>query len=379
MSDKSIFKQLGSHLKEGLKTAEEGLSGWLSFGSALTNIIDQTKEAVTELKEVETLLTEISRTSSRLSKSDLSRLKDNSFETAGKYGKDAADYLSAVKDALEAGYDNAEGFAELSLALQNAGNMSAELAAQSIQAADESFRLDGSIEKLTALFDSGNAAADRYSLNLAELAEGMSAIGPTALELGISADEAAAAIGTLMAQTGQSGTEAAMAFQAILEQLGKITDTGTGMNALQSPMETLKKLAAEYERLGKIDFRKAGISNVPGGTDSTQLEDLLKNWDTFEEMLSAGKNSAGSMAADAEKTVNSWEGSLNRLSNTWTDTIGNIADSDFIVSIVNGLNGALTVLNKITEAIGPLASVGAGAGLFAGLKNTGIRNHCLLF
>ena len=376
MSDNSILKQLGSRLKEGLKEAEDGLSGWLSFGSALTNIIDQTKEAVTELKELDTLLAEIGRTNSKLTKSGLSRLKDNSFETAGKYGKDAADYLSAVNDALEAGYDNAEGFAELSLALQNAGNMSAELAAQSIQAADESFRLGGSIEKLTALFDSGNAVADRYSLNLAELAEGMSAVGPTALELGISADEAAAAIGTLMAQTGQGGTEAAQAFRSILEQLGKITDAGTGMDSLQNPMETLKELAAEYERLGKIDFRKAGANDAP---DGAQLEDLLKNWDTFEEMLSAGKNGAGSMAADAEKTVNSWEGSLNRLSNTWTDTIGNIADSDFIVSIVNGLNGALTVLNQITEAIGPLASVGAGAGLFAGLKNTGKHNYCLLF
>lgn len=64
-------------------------------------------------------------------------------------------------------------------------------------------------------------------------------------------------------------------------------------------------------------------------------------------------------------------GSLNRLSNTWTATVSNIANTDAIVTGVNALNGLLNVVNALTSALGPLGSVGLGAGLFMGLKNEG--------
>lgn len=77
------------------------------------------------------------------------------------------------------------------------------------------------------------------------------------------------------------------------------------------------------------------------------------------------------MAAEAEKTAKSWEGSLNRLSNTWTDTIGNIANSDAIITVINSLNSLLSVVNNVTDNLGPLGTIGLGAGLFAGFKNVG--------
>lgn len=90
-------------------------------------------------------------------------------------------------------------------------------------------------------------------------------------------------------------------------------------------------------------------------------------------MLQDYADGAGSMATEAEKTANSWEGSLNRLSNTWTDTVGNIANSDAIITILNGLNGLLGVVNSITSALGSWGSIGLGAGIFAGVKNIGKR------
>ena len=65
--------------------------------------------------------------------------------------------------------------------------------------------------------------------------------------------------------------------------------------------------------------------------------------------------------------------SLNRLANTWTDTIGNIVDPQTAVTAIDALNGLLSVINNITGALGPLATLGVGAGLFAGIKNAGKR------
>lgn len=92
---------------------------------------------------------------------------------------------------------------------------------------------------------------------------------------------------------------------------------------------------------------------------STQLDALLRNWDMYEKMLSEYKAGTGSMAVEAEKTANSWEGSLNRLSNTWASVVNNIADSDAVTTSINGLNDILGIINKITSTLGSVGTIAA--------------------
>ena len=107
------------------------------------------KDVVAELKKVDTLLTEISRTNSSLSESTLENIGNNAFRVASRYGQSAADYLSGVREAYLAGFDNADEIAELSLAAQNAGGITAELADQLIYATDQAYRMNGSVSELT--------------------------------------------------------------------------------------------------------------------------------------------------------------------------------------------------------------------------------------
>ena len=108
---------------------------------------------------------------------------------------------------------------------------------------------------------------------------------------------------------------------------------------------------------------------------ATQLDALLRQWDTYETMLQQYANGTGSMAVEAEKTTNSWEGSMNRLSNTWTDTIGNIANSDVIITAINGLNGILSVVNSITDALGSFGTISTTISAIAGAKGLGLTNY----
>ena len=71
-------------------------------------------------------------------------------------------------------------------------------------------------------------------------------------------------------------------------------------------------------------------------------------------------------------TVDSWVGSVKRLCNTWTSTVGNFANSDAIVSAVNHLNNLLTVINNVTENLGSFGTIGLsglGIGITAFVKN----------
>lgn len=356
------------------------------------------KDAVSELKDIDQYLTKISVSNEKLSKSDLAALTDNAFDIAGKYGKDAADYLAAVEEATHAGYENAEAIAELSVAAQTAGDMTAELANQFIVTADNAYELNGSVEKLTELLDGSNSITNRNAVSMTELAEGMAVVGSTAASLGVEAAETTAALGTLIAATRQGGSETAEALRDILLYTGQVADetkgisteglsayeraceslnvslkeTRNGVLSLRDPMKVLQELSAAYSKLDETDIRRTDLLNSVGSrTSATQLDALLSNWSAYESMLQQYQAGTGSMAAEAEKTADSWEGALNRLKNTWVDTVGNIADSDAIITAINSLNELLSVLNRFTDWAGSFGTLGIGAGLFAGLQNVG--------
>lgn len=102
------------------------------------------------------------------------------------------------------------------------------------------------------------------------------------------------------------------------------------------------------------------------------LNALLENWDKYEKMLSEYSKGTGSAMDEAAKSASNWQGSLNRLSNTWTDTIGNVIKSDDVIKLINNLNELLTTVNKLTGVLGTWGTISVGAGIFAGIKNNGI-------
>ena len=79
------------------------------------------------------------------------------------------------------------------------------------------------------------------------------------------------------------------------------------------------------------------------------------------------------MAREAEKTANSWEGVSNKLSNTWSDTVENVANSDAVIALLNTFNELLQVVNKTTEVLGSFGTIGLGVGLVAGVKTGALK------
>lgn len=390
--------RLGASLKDQMSQAAQNFTQWLSVSSAVMFGVSKTKDAIIELKGINTLLTEISKANDQLSKSDLRDIGSSSFDVASKYGKKATGYLSGIQEASRAGYKNAEGIAELSVAAQGAGDMTAELANQMIIATDKAYKMNGSVKDLRQVLDGMNYITNHNAVNMTELSESMSIVGSTAASFGVDVDEATAALGTMISATQQSGSEVARAFKAILLNIRQVSDTEEGIDAegltkyeeackalnvslketkngvlsLRDPMEVLKELATEYNKLEETDIRRTNLlSSVGGKLRATQLDALLRQWSTYETMVQQYADGTGSMAEEAEKTANSWEGSLNRLSNTRTDTVGNIADSDAIITIINSINSLLSAGNKLTEWLGSLGTIGAASGLIMSLKGIG--------
>lgn len=372
---------------------------WFSISQVIMKGIEKVSSAINELKEVDTILTEISKTSD-LTDSQIKTLGEKSFDEASKYGQKASDYLTGVQEMSRAGYENATGMARLATLAQSAGDMTAELANEYLIASDAAYGYGGDIEKLNALLDSQNQVTNRNAINMTELASATKIVASQASQAGISEAELTAAVGTMMAVTQQGGEMSSRAFKAILMNLqkvsgevdGEIIDEESmekvekrlhsvgvatevvvdGVAKLRDPIEILEELSEVYNSLPDDSAQKAGIiSDLGGKQRGGQLAALLGNWETYEKILSDYQDAEGSAALEAEKTAQSWQGSLNRLSNTWTELVSNFANSDGITIGINTLNDALSVIDDSIEKIGSLQTMGLGLGLFQGLKGSG--------
>lgn len=204
----------GKNLWQTFKEKLGKFTGWMSMTYAVSMFTRSIRQAVTELKEIDTILTEISKTSDR-TEASLRKLGETSFATASKYGQKASDYLLGVQEMSRAGFDenSSEQMAELSTLAQSAGDMTAELANEYLIATNAGYKLGGSAEKLNAVLNSQNYITNRNALNMSELAEATKIVASQASQSGIGIDKMTAAVGTMIATTQQGGEVAARAFK----------------------------------------------------------------------------------------------------------------------------------------------------------------------
>ena len=390
------FHRLGTFFKDQMSQAAQSFKQWLSISSAVNLFVSKFKNAITELKEVNSIMTEISKTADQLSKKDLSNISSNSFAKASKYGKSAFNYLTGIQEMYRAGYKNAEDLAELSTLAQAAGDIQADLANDYLIATDSAYKLKGNTEALNAVLDGQNSITNKNALAMKDLAEATKIAASQSASSGISVDKATAAMGTMIAITKQSGDIAAKAWKGILMNIqqvegevedGEIIDAESlskyeeacealgvslkevkdGIISLRDPMQVLKELSEAYTAIDDTDARRANLISAVGGKYSgNQLNALLENWSLYEKMLNDYAEGSGSAMEEAMKSANNWEGSMNRLGNTFTKIMSNIVNSDAVITVTNGFNGFLTVIDKVTSKLGFLGTVGIGGSIILG-------------
>lgn len=376
--------KLGGSFFDKIKTQASKFTQWTSVTAAVMQTTYRVREAITELKNVDTTLTEISKTADQLSKKEILSIGESSFSSAGKYGKKASDYLVGIQEMYRAGYSNAEDLAELSTLAQSAGDLTADLANDYLIATDAAYKLKGNTKALNDILDGQNYITNRNALSMKDLAEATSIAASQSASSGVAIDQSTAAMGTMIATTRQSGDVAARAWKGILmniqqvkgevedgdiiddEQLSKyekasealgvsLKEVKNGVLSLRDPMKVLEELSQAYTSLDKSDVRRANLIGAVGGKyRGNQLNALLENWDLYEKMLKDYSQGSGSAMEEAMKSANNWEGSLNRLSNTWTDLVSSFANSATITSGIQGINSALVFLKNVLSPLGGL-------------------------
>lgn len=351
--------------------------------ATLSAVIRSFREAITEMKNVDTQLTVVSRVT-QTSLADLENLKNKAYEVGSAYGVMASDYLSAAAAFSRAGYrEQAEDLAELSSKLQIAGGVSADVANQFLIATDKAYQLNGSVTELSEVMDKLTVIDHNYATSVEKIADGMGIVAPVAAQAHMSTDELIASLGTITAVTQRSGTEAARALRALILSIIKDTTTEIDegvtwtieeINSLQDalklyapevvkaaeatgqlidPMEAIAALAKSYEDGLLTEAKLAQLTSKLGGKlRASQLLSLIQNYSgMYTDMLNQMQSATGAVDKDIEKSLESWEVKIKQLKNTFTEFVQKTLSSDFFKGMIDGIKWLIEGFGSLGTAV----------------------------
>lgn len=222
--------------------------------------VNKFRQSLSTLKENDTILTEISKTS-EMTKQQLKELGDEAFNVASKYGQLSGNYLLGVQEMARSGYESlSRELGELSLLAQSAGDMTAEMANNYLLATDAAYKYGGSVDKLNAALDGANFISNKNSASLSDIATATQVSASFAANANVAIDELTAAEATMIAVTKRSGSEMGRAFRSILLNLQQVSGEFDGEVISE---EDLAKVEARCHSLGvELEYMKDGVATL---------------------------------------------------------------------------------------------------------------------
>lgn len=212
------------------------------------------------------------------------------------------------------------------------------------------------------------------AVSMNDLAAATSEAASMAAQSGVQIDQLTALIATATSRTRESGDETGNAIKSLFvnlqdttnkqivktfEQAGiSMTEFVDGSEQLKTPIELLKELSEVYNAAPEGSTVKANIlSDIGGKYRANTLAAILSGWSDYEKILTDYANGSGSAMREAEKTANSWEGQLNKLSNSWTNLVKNVVDSDVIEKGIGLASSGVDVLDDLIDKLGVMPTL----------------------
>lgn len=325
VSEAKLLGLTGKSFTAEFKRAFSQIAQFTQIYGGIENVIQSIQNSVIELKNVDSILTEISKTSDMTS-AQLAKLGETSFDSASKWGKKASDYLLAIQEMSRSGYygKQAEQMAETSILAQAAGDLNSDVANSYLLASNAAYQYSGNVQKLNALLDGQNMITNRNSVSMQDMAEATTEAASMASELGVQENQLSAMIGTIESRTKAGGNEVGNAIKSLLINVQNVNNSkiaGTfkkagvaqtefvnGIEKMRNPIEVLEDLAKVFNQLEESDpLRTEILTNIGQKYQANKLSALLSGWSDYEKMLVDYSEGTGSAAKEAEKSANNWE------------------------------------------------------------------------
>ena len=388
---------LGMTTFDKLKNAWEKFGGWSLATGALTKTLHQVKEGVHFIEELDDALTDVNYTSNVSSK-QLEYLGDSAINMAKDLKTSASNVLEAVKiySTANATAEDILRKAKPAIMLSNISGMSGSESSKTINTALNQFEIEDTEENLLDITDTLQYVSSQlnydFTEGIKEITEGIEASGNVAKNAGLNLQEYATMVGLAVERTGQSGSTIGNAYKTIFSRITAASATeGTLDEDISKAEASLRAIGVQVRDsendfrdlshlmsdIGKVwdnltDTQKAKVGyDVAGIRQLNVLNSLFGSWESYSDIISNVDKRTGETLKNQEIYAESLKGHLDGLVTVGQSIWNNIIESKILKSGIDLLTGLLTVVDKLTESIGALGTIGVGAGLFAGIKNVG--------
>ena len=254
VSEAKLLGLTGKSFTAEFKRAFSQIAQFTQIYGGIENVIQTIQNSVIELKNVDSILTEISKTSD-MTTDQLTKLGETSFDSASKWGKKASDYLLGIQEMSRSGYygKQAEQMAETSILAQAAGDLNSDVANSYLLASNAAYQYSGNVQKLNALLDGQNMITNRNSVSMQDMAEATTQAASMASELGVQENQLSAMIGTIESRTKAGGNEVGNAIKSLLINVQNVNNSKIA--------ETFKKAGvAQTEFVNGVEKMRIGGS-----------------------------------------------------------------------------------------------------------------------
>ena len=129
------------------------------------------------------------------------------------------------------------------------------------------------------------------------------------------------------------------------------------LNGAKGIDDIFLELASKWDSLDLATQRYIATT-AAGSRQQSRFIAMMSNYDRTMELVTAANNSAGASQNQYEKTLESMEAKLQKLSNAWDTFVMNLANSDALKLGVDLLTGLINAVNGLTQAL----SGGTGLG-----------------
>lgn len=351
----------------------QALSKFVSIRFIVYALWQSFKDGLVTLKEIDDTLVGIRKVTD-MSADSAARLAREASNFVSEFGRSTQDYLKAYEVFSKAGYDQGQSknMTELSLLLQNVGDLEAEVANQTLIAANAGFQLNGSYEALLHTIDAMNNISNNNATTIGKMSEAIKVSSSVAQVAGFSFDEYMSIIGAATTATQREGSEIGRAVRTIVANIRQINDAeaevdedsygkaGKSLESiagisvkvngeLRNTMDVLTELAGKWDILSSV--QKSQLANdIANKRQMDVFLSLMENWNTVEKQLEEAVNSTGSAIQENEIYLDSITAKTNEFKNAVTSMWLNSIDSKTVKLFVE----FGTTLIKIIDNIGAM-------------------------
>jgi TP901 family phage tail tape measure protein len=344
----------------------------LGMQKAFSSLVDSTIEVQKSLTDINVIL--------NVSASQLEKFGGSLFQVAKNTGASFQTVAEAATELSRQGLGVEETLKRTNdaLILSRLSGLGAAKSVEALTAAVNSFASQGiSAAEIVNKFANVDAA---FAVSSKDLAEGISRVGASAAQSGVSIDELIALVTSAQQVTARGGAVIGNSFktiftrlergktQSLLESLG--VDTKDESGQIKSTIALLRDLAKVY---GTLDSGKqAEVAEKVGGVFQINilkaaLGDLSKEYSVYNQAVQISKTSTDEAIQRNEALNQTYAAQINALKANAMQLSANAGEKLFGPSMKRVIGGGNDILESINESDGQGVGAKLANGILAGL------------